>query len=332
MKPRFASLPLALALLSLATLPLRADDEPANVLRQSYPAAAGGKLILKTDRGSLTISGADTATAEIVVNRKVRRASGDKARQLLADHQVTFSQENGVIRVEAELKRKAPWNWSGPQLDVDIEVRLPREFTVDAQTAGGSIHASQLKGPIAVRTSGGSLHLEDLEGKVNAKTSGGSIKGAKLAGNLEVFTSGGSIQIDGAAGEHLKASTSGGSIRATGLAAPAELHTSGGSIHLESSGAPVSATTSGGGIDATFSGKPTGDITLKTSAGGVTVALPAEAAFQLDAETSAGSVRSDFPVATHSSESHGRLEGPVNGGGPVLKLRSSAGSVRVKKG
>ena len=60
-------------------------------------------------------------------------------------------------------------------------------------------------------------------------------------------------------------------------------------------------------------------------------ALPPSAAFQLDADTSAGSVRSDFPVLTTRSGERSELKCPVNGGGPVLKLRTSAGSIRVKK-
>lgn len=332
MKASFAALPLAFLLLPLASPALHADDETPDVRRQSYPAAAGGKLVLKTDRGSLTIHGGDTATAEIVVTRRVKKASGDKARQLLADHHVTFSQENGVIRVDADLEGHDQWNWRGPQLEVDIQVSLPREFAVEADTAGGSIRTTRIKGPVSVRTSGGSLHLEDLEGTLTGRTSGGSIKAAHLAGTVDLNTSGGSITIEGATGEKLKASTSGGSIRATGLAVPAEVRTSGGSITLESGGAPLTASTSGGGIDATFKAAPAGDISLKTSAGSIGVTLPANAAFQLDADTSAGGVRSEFPVPTTSTGDRSQLKGPVNGGGHVLKLRTSAGSIRVKKG
>lgn len=334
MNVRLAALPLLSALLSLAIPVLHAADDPADVLRQTYPAAPGGKLILKTDRGNLTIAGGDHATAEIVVTRNVKHASGAKARELLADHQVTFSQENGVIRVEADLKGHDRWNWRGPQLEVDIQVKLPREFGVDAETAGGSVQASHLKGSVSVRTAGGSLHLESLEGSVTGRTSGGSIKGSHLTGAVEVNTSGGSITLEEVSGDRLKAATSGGSIRMARVSAPAEVRTSGGSIALEASGAPLSASTSGGGIDATFTGRPTGDITLKTSAGSITATLPADAAFQLDADTSAGSVRSEFPVTvtTTRSDDRSELKGPVNGGGSILKLRTSAGSIRVKKG
>jgi DUF4097 and DUF4098 domain-containing protein YvlB len=331
MNARFAALPLALVLLPCAAPLLHAADDSPDVLRRTFSAAPGGKLVLATDRGTLTFTGGDTAEAEIVVTRRVKKASGDKARQLLDDHKVTFSEDNGVIRVEADLVGHDNWNWRGPQLEVDIKVRLPRKFDVDAQTAGGSIHASHLEGALAVRTSGGSLHLEALQGAIAARTSGGSIQGAKLSGAVELNTSGGSITLEAVGGEKLKASTSGGSIRMTGIAAPAEVRTSGGSIALEAGGAALSATTSGGGIDATFTAAPTGDINLKTSAGGIGVTLPASAAFQLDADTSAGSVRSDFPVLTNRSGERSELKGPVNGGGPVLKLRTSAGSIRVKK-
>lgn len=332
MNARRVLLPLLLSLSPWLSPPAARAEDPADVLRRSFTAAPGGKLVLKADRGTLTLSGSDTETAEITVTRKVKGGSADKARQLLAEHQVTFEQKDGVIRVEADLKGQDSWNPFGRRLEVEIEVHLPRKFDVEASTAGGSIRASHLQGSVQLQTSGGSVQLESIEGTLHARTSGGSIRAASVNGAVELGTAGGSIQVEGARGEKLKASTSGGSIRAAGLEVPADLQTSGGSLRIEASGAALNASTSGGSIDATFTSAPTGNIQLKTSAGGIGVVLPAAAAFQLDASTSAGSVRSDFPVSTSTStEARSQLKGDVNGGGPSLKLRTSAGSIRIKK-
>jgi hypothetical protein len=56
------------------------------------------------------------------------------------------------------------------------------------------------------------------------------------------------------------------------------------------------------------------------------------AAFRLDASTSGGSVDAEGLTITLEKSSRGRtqLAGAVNGGGALLKLRSSGGDVVVK--
>ncbi len=335
--PALLAITCTMALLQLATPPLLAatEGEPAEIVRHTFTVASGGKLLLNTDRGSVTVSGSDQPNAEVEVTRRITRGSGEKARSLLARHEVEFNQDNNTIRVDAAVRGGDRWSWTGPQLEVTIKVRLPREFNAEVQTAGGSVTAAQLKGDLSLRTSGGSVHLEDLAGKIKGRTAGGSIKARGLTGASELTTSGGSITVEGVTGDRLKVGTAGGSINLRQIETPIEAQTSGGSINVETAASPLRATTSGGSITAVLTAAPKAETSLKTSAGGITVTLPAGAAFQLDASTSAGSVRSDFPITTtRTSSDHDNrssLSGPANGGGPLLKLRTSAGSIRIKQ-
>jgi DUF4097 and DUF4098 domain-containing protein YvlB len=70
---------------------------------------------------------------------------------------------------------------------------------------------------------------------------------------------------------------------------------------------------------------------LSTSGGEVKVKVPAEAAFNLDVETSGGDVRCDLPVTVQGKLESNRINGVVNGGGPVLKLGTSGGDIHVLK-
>ena len=56
-------------------------------------------------------------------------------------------------------------------------------------------------------------------------------------------------------------------------------------------------------------------------------------AIDVDAETSGGQVSTDFVVALviQGKVPKNRLKGSINGGGPLLKLRTSAGSIRLQK-
>ena len=68
---------------------------------------------------------------------------------------------------------------------------------------------------------------------------------------------------------------------------------------------------------------------LETSAGTVTVTLAAGIGLDVDADTSVGRVSSDIPIDGRVSRTSAR--GTVNGGGPELRLRTSAGSIRIRQ-
>ncbi|MBL9139211.1 MAG: DUF4097 family beta strand repeat protein [Verrucomicrobiales bacterium] len=323
---------LCFALLSISAAAFAADLRSDSV-EKTFKAADGGRLVIETDRGSLAVSGHDSDEVRVTVNRKVVRGSDSAAAEVLKDHKVEFSQDGGVIRVICDLPGTDSWGFGKPQLEIDIQAQVPRRFNVEATTAGGSVTARQIKGAVLLKTSGGSLHIDSIEGSLQGKTSGGSIRASDLSGEIDLHTSGGSISIDKASGSALKANTSGGSIRLVGISSPADVKTSGGSIEVEATAGPLTAGTSGGSIRAEFSQPLKGDVVLKTSAGGITVALPGSAAVNLDASTSAGSVRSDFAVDGGSNDGKDRssLKGSINGGGPALRLRTSAGSIKIRR-
>jgi hypothetical protein len=62
---------------------------------------------------------------------------------------------------------------------------------------------------------------------------------------------------------------------------------------------------------------------MEAHAGSITLAVDPEFPFFLDAETHVGSVRSDLPPRRNGS-------GPA-AGGPRVKLRSHAGSIRLTR-
>ncbi|MFV2091374.1 MAG: hypothetical protein ACC642_12000 [Pseudomonadales bacterium] len=102
------------------------------------------------------------------------------------------------------------------------------------------------------------------------------------------------------------------------------------SLHIEVSlpdEFDVDLQTSGGSIDLDGT---SGNADLKTSGGSVTVFVEPTIAVALDARTSGGRASSELPITVLGSASKDRLEGDINGGGPLLKLRSSGGSVSLR--
>ncbi|HEV2329153.1 MAG TPA: protein kinase [Verrucomicrobiae bacterium] len=299
----------------------------------AFPSSPGGKLTMNVDRGDVQIATSDGNVATVRVTRKITGASRSEALQILKDEQVVLRQNGNEISITAqnppELRQ---WSlFSHPNLEAHYEIRLPRQFDVRVETAGGEISVSDVQGNVHVQTAGGNMNISGIQGNVHAETAGGDINASGIQGSADVKTSGGRIICDEISGD-TGAQTAGGDVRATGCKGRLNLDTTGGSITIAGfSGPGVHATTSGGSVSADFAAGPTEDSELKSSGGNLTVHLPDNAALQLEGRTSAGTATSDFPVKINDHFGNGTLSGVINGGGPVLRMETKAGNLDVMK-
>ena len=224
---------------------------------------------------------------------------------------------------------------------------------INAETGGGSIDVGTVGGDLSLRTGGGSIKVVSAKGKINAETGGGSVVVVSCQLGAVLETGGGSIAVQGCSGP-LKVTTGGGSIDLGQIAGPAEIETGGGSIRLSSATGAVRAETGGGSI--TLNGVPTAraetgaggivakfvsgtertDSVLETSAGDITVYLAPNLAMTIRASIELANghrIRSDFSeirVITEGGEwgpGSATAEGNLNGGGPVLKVRTTTGDI-----
>jgi DUF4097 and DUF4098 domain-containing protein YvlB len=305
---------MTLTLAALALLaPAASQAEP---IVRSFEVQPGGELEVDTDTGSIEISGhdADEIVVEIVVG-------GPGA----AGFEVDFRERGNGLQIVGKASRGL-MNRRSSYVDVDYVIRVPGRFDVDLRTSGGSITVGDLDGDVRADTSGGSIDLGRITGEISASTSGGGIQVAYAGGDVSADTSGGSIRVDEAAGR-VSADTSGGSIRMGSVEGPVNADTSGGSISVKAARSRVEASTSGGSIKVGFAAQPDGKSRLDTSGGTVTVYLADGISLDVRARSGVG-VSSAFTL-DDAEMRPGRLEGRLNGGGPLLDLRSS-GRVRIE--
>lgn len=318
------------ALLALA-LVARADTE--DKITKSFKTPPGGQLVVQLDRGSIEVKTAATESVDVTITRIVD-GTEEQAAKMLKEHVVSFGQKGGKVEVRSEYTepRHNGWFSRQPNLRVECVVVVPRKFSVDLKTSGGSIGVTELAGNVQAHTSGGSMTFQKIDGPLTALTSGGNIKATGVKGVANVTTSGGSLNLGEIEG-NVTAKTSGGSIRADNLTGKSVLKTSGGSIDAKAIKGQLDAHTSGGTVTAALLGQPSGDCSFSTSGGSVKLALDAKIAAEIDAHTSAGSVSSDFPVVAvlQGESKKNELRGKINGGGPLLKLTTSAGSIQIRK-
>jgi hypothetical protein len=330
----------------------RFDTEES--VRKSVPVSSATHLKLNVDVGSISILPGSGKSVNVEAYFRGDPPSRAEFDRMLRDFSLKVTQQGSEINVDGTFTRG--WepllsfvlidglfashpichNWrclvySSWLDEVEFRVTVPPQFSTNLTTLGGSITVSRLKGEVSAHTSGGWLKFDRIEGSVNGTTSGGGISVAGATGKTVVHTSGGGIWISDTTGD-VDASTSGGSISIDSVSGRVKVHTSGGWINAHEISGPIDASTSGGSVTASLLGQPRQECRFYTSGGSITVSLAKDAHVNLDASTSGGSVSTDFPVILNDNDNWHRseLRAPLNGGGPLLYLHTSGGSINVK--
>ena len=209
----------------------------------------------------------------------------------------------------------------GCQSDVDVESGVGNIELVSvagkviAKTGGpGKVMLRECQSDINVESGVGNIELGSITGKVIAKTGGpGKVVLRECQSDINVESGVGNIELGSITGKVI-AKTGGP-----------------GKVVLREGQSGVKAESGIGNIHAEIPTQLMHPWTLRTSGPGkIEVVLSSKTAVNIDAETN-GSISSDIPIQVQSLLTEDKLKGTLNGGGPLLKLRTSLGAIRLKK-
>jgi DUF4097 and DUF4098 domain-containing protein YvlB len=187
-------------------------------------------------------------------------------------------------------------------------------------THSGEISVGSAGGSADVKTLGGDIRIGPVKGDLAAQTLAGDVRAAAVRGSAKVETSGGDIRIERVDG-WLQARTAGGDIVVPLV---------GGSVHAETAGGDVRI--------AVAARAPREGILIVNGGGDVALMLPADFKGDLDltvteADPSEPAVRSEFPeISISRKDGTVRATGAVNGGGEKVKIQTSSGTIRLRRG
>jgi len=280
----------------------KVSDDP--YLTKSFNLSSGD-LYVSTSGGSIRVEGGNANSVKVEMYVKSNKHSDSKIKEMLEeDYEIRI--EKSGSRIEAVAKKVSKnWSWNG--ISISFVVYTPEKFACDLNTSGGSLKISGVSGRNhELKTSGGSITAEDMSGDLEARTSGGSITVKDFVGELDAKTSGGSIKLSNIKGD-------------------IDVSTSGGGITIDDAQGAVYASTSGGSINADIS-KLEDQLVLKTSGGSVRATIPSGLGLDLDLRGN----RVNTSLNNFSGESKSdRVNGTVNGGGILVQLSTSGGSVNL---
>jgi len=220
----------------------------------------------------------------------------------------------------------------------------------------GSIVKGDVNGPFVVSIPTGDVRVGKVSGNVRISTHAGQIRVARAGAGADLTSSGGDIRVEDVVG-NLHALTYGGDVLVGSVSGDAKLDTMGGDVILKSAGGTVSASTGGGdvrvlkvrgalkaetrggGIVAEIvTSDPKGPSELFANGGDVTLSVPSNFKGDLDIRVSGVDADSDYIVSAfpdltvvkrRDSQS---AQGKLNGGGPRVTIRTTSGTVTIRKG
>ncbi|MBI5476935.1 MAG: hypothetical protein HY964_09405 [Ignavibacteriales bacterium] len=266
---------------------------------QSYDVSGSGTLIVDSDIGNVTISSHD-------INKVTIEVTANGSEKFLKKFSVESFQEGSTVKILGRVKQSHFQLFNSGWSDVLFDIKVPKNYNLNLNTAGGNIEIENVTGIIDGETSGGNIELVDLDGETKMSTSGGNVKLRNSKGSFNIETSGGNMYADNIIGS-------------------ISFETSGGNIDVTNTDGKIRASTSGGNVDVALSDNK--GIDLSTSGGNIKVKVPKTISADVDAEASGGDVSCDLEFSGKIKD--GRMKAKINGGGNQIKLETSGGDIII---
>ena len=268
-------------------------------ITEIFPVASGGKLTISTDFGAIDVQSAETDTVSVRVQRTAQLKADRRAGEILKNFNVQMTHEAADVKIEAKFKGgRRQWKKAKERLDVRFDIVVPQHYSLDLKTTGDGISAADITGDVNARTAGGELRFENIAGYINGRTAGGNIILHRCSGGANVKTAGGSIEIE--------------------------------------NDGPVLARTKGGSIQCQLQEASTDQdilLDLETMGGNINLSVLPDIIANVEAKVLGGTVTTELPVTVEMEGPirPNQLQGTLNGGGPLLKLRTFGGNILLKK-
>ena len=188
----FAFAILALAAAGSISAAQRWYDDTETVTR-TVKLEPGGKLILKSFSGRVTITATDAA--EVVVNA-VRRAPRERLDRITLD---VHPEGSNSVYIDANHRDHSWYSWGNNVVDTDLEVKVPRRTSLDVNVFSAPVTVDAVEGTHKLSGFSSRLTLNDVSGPVRAHSFSGAIiiraKTWEANQQIDVDTFSGSIEL-----------------------------------------------------------------------------------------------------------------------------------------
>lgn len=160
----------------------------------SAALAPGSVLAVKTEVGSITVTGADVADCSVTATICVKAWTEKEAKKLAEQVHIKLEPVGNTLAVKVE----KPASLEERRLSIDFDIIAPRQTSPQLQCNVGKLSVSNITGRIEASANVGSVNCGQIAGDVDLRTNVGSIdiaycEAAAAAINANATTNVGSI-------------------------------------------------------------------------------------------------------------------------------------------
>lgn len=296
-----------------------------------HPMASGGTLAVSTASGSIDATGQDTDQVAVTATIQARAATEAEAQELAEQVEVRFAESGDKLEIKAD-RPVLHHN----RISVSYVITMPRQASIDCESASGSLKVRDLTGNVNARTASGSVEAARIKGFVRLRSASGSVSGETFSGgDVDLDTASGGVRLtDVSDVGTCRAHSSSGSVRVQHVQADAIRmdSASGGVTGEDLNCTHLNAGSGSGHVSVAFSPSAPNNVVadMGTGSGGISVVLPPSFAGRVDLSVASGSVRIDRPVTVQGEIGRKHIRGTIGEGSGSLTAHTGSGSIDVR--
>lgn len=323
------------------------------------------RIAIRNGRGDVTVRASGTAEIRVSGKKRAHAWSESEAQRTAESAKPQIVQNGDIFEI-----RTPDFDSASSRVAVDLDVVVPKRSTLSIRNERGNIEVSDAGPELSIGAQRGDVEVRGAAADVDVEMHRGSVKVSDAKGAVKISGKGGEVEVVNAAGGLTLNGEFYGPIRAEKVAKgvrfissrtdltltqlSGHLETSSGNleifdstgnltlrtreydINLENVSGKMKVENRGGDIQVRFVSPPQEDVEITNSSAGITLNLPASSNFQIVADSRSGGVNSEFEESslkkTTTESGDARLEGRVGARGPKITLKTSYGSISVRKG
>lgn len=332
-------------------------------VKSTQPVKEDARIQITADRGNITVHPEETPEIRVVVNKTAIGNDENKAKERASQVAVVVEETGGGYEIRT--KRDARGR---TRVRVNLEVHVPRRATVRAKTERGDIQIAGLVGAATASAHRGDIHIRDVGGDVEVEARHGDIHVLGARSGVKVSGRGGEVEVAEVGGEVGIQGEFRGPIRLKNVAKearylsrrtdltitqlPGRMEMGGGNLEiydtpgsvlvttkdkdivLENVGGRIQVQNRHGNVEVRLAQAPKEEVDISNESGSVELALPGNASFELTATARNGDVESEFEgpeLKKTETDGDSSLQGKLGAKGPRITLKTSYGTVRLRK-
>ena len=287
------------------------------------------KISVSTGSGDVNVSNANVEEIRVEIILSAKALNEKKADKAFDKVKIRTEEKGRTLDLSVE-NTSSGFSWFGlgdAHVQAVVTVVSPPGMSFSVDTGSGDIRLENITGEVTADTGSGDIIGQSIVGTVSTDTGSGDVELSSVTGAVQADTGSGDIRLDGIQGA-VDADTGSGNVSVTRIQGPVSAGTGSGNVSAEGEIPSFSTATGSGNIRITTKTALAESSKAATGSGEVTISVPASSHLELDAHANSGRISCTLPMLS-SETTDDSLKAVVNGPGPVLKIRTGSGNIRV---